>query len=254
MKHPYLYLWTLLLVGFAAMLALSAFGDLSVFGHRLSSLYKDEPTPVLERRDAPKQSAIASSKTQKADTLTSGTILFIGDSMVEGLSPRLAAYTNASGIKLYTLIWYGSTTVTWAESHRLRTLVERRKPDCVIICLGGNELFVRNASERRNCVKSILADADTVPTVWIGPPNWKPDTGINDAIEAEIGESRFFRSAGLTLQRKSDGAHPTAAASAVWMDSIVVWLSRRPLRPVVFNKPQRQYGKADNTAIITPDD
>ena len=43
------------------------------------------------------------------------TILFIGDSMVEGLSRRLGDYSAENGHTLYTVIWYSSSTERWGN-------------------------------------------------------------------------------------------------------------------------------------------
>ena len=48
-------------------------------------------------------------KTNELDT-TSKTILFIGDSMVECLFPRMSAYAKKNGHKFYAVIWYSATT------------------------------------------------------------------------------------------------------------------------------------------------
>ncbi|MDR1738077.1 MAG: hypothetical protein LBR66_04560, partial [Candidatus Symbiothrix sp.] len=55
----------------------------------------------------------------KADTAICDTarqrILFIGDSMLEGLGKRMKYYAGENGHELQYVIWYSSTTKTWAE-------------------------------------------------------------------------------------------------------------------------------------------
>ena len=69
------------------------------------------------------------------------------------------------------------------------------KPDFVFICLGGNELFIKDIKKKRTkYVQKMVADIGSTPFVWIGPPNWKEDTGINDMIHSVVGDERFFLS------------------------------------------------------------
>ena len=104
---------------------------------------------------------------------TAKTILFIGDSMLEGLGPRLAAYAEKNGHTLYTVIWYSSTSEVWGRSDKLRHYIDTIHPDYIFVCLGANELFVSDiATKRRGYVRKMIADIDTIPYVWIGPPNW----------------------------------------------------------------------------------
>ena len=77
------------------------------------------------------------------------TILFIGDSMLEGLGPRLAAYASHNGHTLYNVVWYSSTSEVWGRSDKLQSYIRRLHPTYVIVCLGANELFVPRIAERR---------------------------------------------------------------------------------------------------------
>lgn len=70
------------------------------------------------------------------------TILFIGDSMVEGLSRRLGDYAGENGHKLYSVIWYSSSTERWGTTHTLEHYIAKYKPTYILICLGSNELFL----------------------------------------------------------------------------------------------------------------
>ena len=54
--------------------------------------------------------------------------LFIGDSMVEGLSRRMGDYAKENGHTIYTVIWYSSTTEKWAETQTLEHFVDEYKP------------------------------------------------------------------------------------------------------------------------------
>ncbi len=46
-------------------------------------------------------------------------ILMLGDSMLDGLLPRLADYALENGHSVNAVIWYGSRTIDWARGSRL---------------------------------------------------------------------------------------------------------------------------------------
>ena len=119
------------------------------------------------------------------------TILFIGDSMVEGLSRRLGDYSAENGHTLYTVIWYSSSTERWGTTHTLEYYMHKYKPTYVIICLGSNELFVNDLENRAQYVREIVKKLGNTPFVWISPSDWNGDTGINDVIKENIGKEHF---------------------------------------------------------------
>lgn len=152
-------------------------------------------------------------------------VLIIGDSMLEGLAPRLGAYCKASGDTLYAAIWYSSTSELYGESKLMSDYIAKYHPDYIFLSLGGNELFVNNVADKRDkYVKSILAEIGDIPYLWIGPPNWKQDTGINELIRKNTPEGCFFRSESMEFERKRDGAHPTSESASAWMDSVIRWM------------------------------
>ena len=53
------------------------------------------------------------------------TILFFGDSMLEGLSRRFADYAVQNGHELYTVIWYSSSTQQGRKPTRCSTSCKR---------------------------------------------------------------------------------------------------------------------------------
>lgn len=250
MKWPYARLWALLATAFAVIMLLSTFDDLRIFGHQMA---KVKTSPEVSSQAV--RSVAVSEKNVAATDTCKYTLLFVGDSMLEGLSPRLAAYAEENGHSLYTVIWYGSTTEKWGATHKLRAYIEKFKPDYIVVCLGGNELFLRNVERSRAAmVDSIIADIGGLPFVWIGPPNWKPDTGINRLIAGKVGNGHFFLSSNLSLDRASDGAHPTREAAAVWMDSVAVWISTKSVCPMRLDVPHKRSAKPEKTIVLTPDD
>lgn len=152
-------------------------------------------------------------------------ILFIGDSMLEGLSLRLNDYAAQDNNYLMTVIWYASGTRHWGGTDSLAMLIKRYKPTYIFISCGGNELRSRNVEGLKPYIRNMVSTCGDIPFIWIGPPNWREDTGINNAIRDIVGEKRYFDSSHLKLARKEDHIHPTYTAAAYWMDSIARWAS-----------------------------
>ena len=59
---------------------------------------------------------------------------------------------------------------------------------------------------------------------WIGPPLWKPDTGIVAVLKDNMGSCKFYDSSPLKLPRVSDGIHPTDKGGADWADHFWTFL------------------------------
>lgn len=265
MDKNYISLWLLAATAFLFFLITSAFDMPGIAGYtpkssgmyeRIFGVRQESRTCDTLAVAVPDSAAVVVSEPFPVlcDT-TAQTILLVGDSMLEGLGPRLAAYAEENGHTLYTVIWYSSTSEVWGTSDRLRQYIGRLHPTYIFISLGANELFVRDiASKRDRHVKKILADIDSIPYLWIGPPNWKEDTGINDLIESNTPKGAFFRSEGMTFERASDGAHPTSASAAVWADSIVRWMPQHSLHPIRMEAPHKESGKAARIFIHAPDD
>ena len=180
------------------------------------------------------------------------TVLFIGDSMVEGLSRRMGDYASENGHRLYTVIWYSSSTESWGTTHTLEHYIARYRPTYVLICLGSNELFVNDLASRAQYVRNIVKKLDGIPFVWISPSDWNGDTGINDVIQENVGAGHFFDSRNLKLKRGRDHYHPTWAAAAYWMDTAARFIaSRQCANPLQLNKPNTHH-KATRTKLLQP--
>lgn len=258
----YAGLWTLLVVAFGIFVAISAFGPFNIFGHELkSSKIAETMTASPTEKDKAGNIRGASEritadtqpkKVVETDTVPK-TILFIGDSMLDGLYPRLAAYAKENGHTLYVVIWYSSTSEVWGHSDKLRNYIKKYNPDYIFVSLGANELFVKDIIEKRDrYVKNILADIGDIPYVWIGPPNWKSDTGINDLIAANAGPEHFFLTNGMKFPRMKDGAHPTHEAAIGWMDSVVRWMPGHSNHPIKMNKPKTKTARAKRVFVHQP--
>ena len=251
MKRTYFSFFALLLVAFMLFAGLSFFKDgiEESFGINTATFASDllsTPDDELEladvvTTDSVSGKAIATVERTPLDT-TKKNILFIGDSMLERLSPRIAAYAEENEHQMNTVIWYGSSTEVWATSGRAKECIQKYRPDYIIISLGGNELFVNDIIARRTkYVKQIVAEFADIPYVWIGPPNWKKDTGINKMIQSVVPKGNFYLSytPDQHYERAKDGAHPTPASAAKWADRICKWIVEESNNPIVLNLPQK---------------
>ena len=194
---------------------------------------------------------------EKKDTVvidtTSQKILIIGDSMLEGLSLRLRDYTAYNGHEINTVIWYSSTSEVYGKCDTLKYFIKTYKPTYVMLVLGANELFISDIKEKRKgYVDEIIKQMDTIPYVWVGPPNWKEDTGINELILEKVGEGKYYPSKNLTYQRASDGAHPTRESAVVWMDSIASWIRTSSNYRIKLEVPDKRYKISANTTLLQP--
>lgn len=266
----YISLWLLLLAAFGVVAWGSCYDKITLLGHDFKTAsITSELSRKPEKEASPRgefeklyQSLLAMQDSARAELrkpkfpapvdTTAKTILFFGDSMLEGLSPRLADYCKANGHTLYTVIWYSSTTEVWGRCDTLSTFIRQYNPDYIFACLGANELFIRDIKEKRKpLLEHILSEIGDRPLLWIGPPNWKEDTGINDMLAERLEEGTFFLTNGMKFDRKRDGAHPTSASAALWMDSVVRWMPQHCLHPIRLDMPQ-QKGRADKVILLQP--
>ena len=148
-------------------------------------------------------------------------ILLFGDSMVPVLAPRLADYCLENGHALFPAVWYGSTIIYWAWQDRLDQLLGELRPTVVIAALGSSELAVREVGECEPYVAAIVRKVGGRKLYWIGPPNWRDDTGVNALLARVLGPSRFFRSDRIELEHRADNIHPTAKTGDKWVNTFV---------------------------------
>lgn len=184
----------------------------------------------------------------KTDSLPQSLFIF-GDSMTFNLALRLAQYAKQNGHTIHSVNWDSSNTKIWAEHDTLAYYIEKYRPTQIFISLGSNELYYKDPETRAPYVKKILEIIDTIPYVWIGPPNWKEDTGINDMLQRICKKRSFFRSAGMQFKRKKDNIHPTRESSAMWVDSIMRWLPESS-HPFVADMPSDSIGKSNPNIVF----
>ncbi|MBR4828268.1 MAG: hypothetical protein IKZ92_00480 [Muribaculaceae bacterium] len=263
MNKSYWGLWSLLFAALALFVALSYWQDgINVGGLNIKTAsFARDFGSASDVGDKVKQDTSGTTKDSKADAdscrapmdTTAKTILFFGDSMLEGLAPRLAAYCDKNGHKLIEVIWYSSSTLCWGESSRLTELINKYHPDYIFVCLGANELYVPDIKRaRRPYLKKILAEIGDIPYVWIGPPNWDKDTGINDMLAQELGKGRFYLSANDEFERSRDGAHPKRSSAYKWMDRVVKWMETDCAHPIRLARPAKGSSRATHIVIYQP--
>lgn len=251
----------MLTVAFAIFFVASAFGEISLGSMKLENagIY-DALTYRKAVEEVPTEAAdsCAMADTLRieepkfiVDTLPQR-ILFVGDSMLESLSPRVAAYAKHNGHVLNTVIWYGSTTKSWGTSQKMAEYIAQYNPTFIIVSLGGNEMFVRDIKKRHlEPLKNILSQIGNIPYQWIAPPNWKPDTGINELLAENIPADRLFVSKDLKIARTSDKIHPTRIAACGWFDIIAEWMAENQSYRIKLEKPDYQTAKP-NTLVALP--
>ena len=265
MNKHYWGLWALLATALAFFAVLSFWPDgirvggvdlkTTSFGRTLTGMVASDDVPAADTLDA--NGRLPNGRHPKGwrapmDT-TAKTILFIGDSMLEGLGERLAAYCGKSGHTLIEVIWYSSSTLCWGETGRLTELMEKYHPNYIMVCLGANELYVPDIKNaRRPHLKKILSEIGDLPYLWIGPPNWDEDTGINDLLAQEVDEGCFYLSAKDKFDRSRDGAHPTRASAHQWMDRVIKWLGTTGAYPIRLDYPGEGIRRANRIVVYQP--
>lgn len=257
-KAPYRGLWMILSLSLIIFLAYS-FSDIDISignWHPKKAPFK-EKLLASEKTDSLSSSlpeGIASEiemltrNPLETDTMPQS-ILLIGDSMTLNLAYRLSKYAKQNGHDFHAVNWDSSNTRIWSASDTLAHFIKEFDATYVFVSLGSNELYLKNPDSRRPDVKKILGMIGELPYVWIGPPNWKEDYGINDMIESECRPGSFFRSAGMEFKRKKDKVHPTRDASALWIDSIMRWMPKSA-HPILAEMPSDSIGKVNPNVIF----
>lgn len=270
MNKHYWGLWAILATALLLFVALSfktdgfRVGNLEIktasFAQNAKDRLTDPDTTVAAKKSKKDKKGKRRGEAVQADTTwrapmdtTAKTILFFGDSMLEGLAERLATYCHKNGHTLVEVIWYSSSTKIWADSERVSKLINKYHPNYIFVCLGANELYVPNIkTTRKPHLKKILAAIGNIPYVWIGPPNWDKDTGINDLLAENLKEGCFYFSANDRFTRSRDGAHPTRASAHLWMDRVVKWMDTKCANPIRLNYPGEGIRRADRIVIYQP--
>jgi lysophospholipase L1-like esterase len=166
--------------------------------------------------------------------LTGKTVLHVGDSMVGGnwgLTRALDQRFTAEGARFIRDFKVSESIVSYDHSPKLKSLIEKHRPDIVIITLGTNDVFVPYPASMVGNVQNIVKRVGSRECYWMGPPTWKPDTGIVQVLKDNVAPCKFFDSSGLKLQRGGDGIHPTDRGGADWATSFWSYFRGTPPAP-----------------------
>lgn len=248
MKSHYSGLWLIVAVSLIGFLVISFVDDISVGGWTIKKAPFSEN--LLAKEDSVDRNSdlfadsLAGKVIEAKTDSVPKSILIFGDSMTLNLALRLAQYAKQNGHTLHSVNWDSSNTKIWADCDTLRHFIREFDVDYVFISLGSNELYFKNPESRLPYIKKVLEMIDTIPYVWIGPPNWQKDSGINDLLERTCRSGSFFRTDGMELARKKDHIHPTRAASALWVDSIMRWMPKSA-HPILADSPSDSIGRAN---------
>lgn len=260
MKSNYTGLWLLLATAMVVVILIAFADDINIGKWTIKKAPYRE-TLLRDTSEEEREKAIADSLrevrkeleterlTQAVVDSTPQSILLIGDSMTMNLALRLAQYAKHNGHTMHAVNWDSSSTVKWGKSDHLKDYIHEFGATYVFISLGANELYLKNPKTHQQYVEMILDQIGDLPYVWIGPPNWKEDFGVNDMLEEVCKPGSFFRSAGMKFARKKDGIHPTREASAFWIDSIARWMPKSG-HPILLDTPSDSVGKGNPNLIF----
>ena len=171
---------------------------------------------------APSSSAVAAKPAPKLLDIGQGTrVLVFGDSFVAaGFQQRLAKLVEARGGVFFADSWTSSSTSSWDKASRLAALLQKAKPDVVIVALGANEVFMPSPEALSGHVKNIVARLGDRACVWSSPPLWKGETGIVKVERENSAPCSFFDPGVVAIPKGKDGIHPTMQGGEIWADAL----------------------------------
>ncbi len=157
-------------------------------------------------------------------------LLFVGDSMAEGLTKHLNAMATEQRVPYLALTKSGTRIDQWAQSVRLDEAIASLQPTLVMIALGTNDAYTNYTPEQiAGHVAALLSKIpEGVDVLWIGAPalpatynGRHPDAEILTAIQGSV--PYYFASHELEIPRGPDGLHATAEGYAGWAGAIWSW-------------------------------
>ncbi|MEO6419575.1 MAG: SGNH/GDSL hydrolase family protein [Polyangiaceae bacterium] len=152
-------------------------------------------------------------------------VLHLGDSMVGfrgGLTLALEHRFQDGGTRFYSSSITSAGIASFDESDHMEKLLARLNPEMVIISLGMNNVTYPHPEVLRHNIVSIVKKIAPRDCFWIGPPSWKPDAALVKVLAESTAPCTFFDSTDLTLERQTDGVHPTERGGETWAEAF--WL------------------------------
>lgn len=178
-------------------------------------------------------------------------ILLTGDSMGDLLFFPLRTLRKKNGFQITYKPDYGSKISKWAKTKRLVTYIKKYRPDLVIFTMGSNEILWLVKQQKIKNIHKIKKHLKGTEFVWVGPPNWQKDWGLDSAIHTNIGKSNYFVSKCFNFKRNPDGAHPTAHEGKIWTDTLMRWINQNPIYTFKFKhlppRPALEFQRICNT-------
>jgi acyl-CoA thioesterase-1 len=144
----------------------------------------------------------------------------------QGLTRALEQRFSSEGARFIRDYKVSESIVSYDHSPKLKELVAKHHPDIVLITLGTNDVFVPYPASMAGNVQNIVKRVGARECYWLGPPTWKPDTGIVQVLRENVAPCKFYDASSLKLQRAGDGIHPTDRGGADWATSF--WAFFRP--------------------------
>lgn len=184
--------------------------------------------------DAGVDAAAPSQLVLPAAELDGKVVLHAGDSMVgglAGLTRALGATMKEHGLKAYrTDSWVSANLSMFHQQKRFGELLQKNKPDVVILTLGANDVFSPAPDKLAPHVRAIVAKIGERPCLWVSPPAFPAPAHIKDGPERiarfvamlkdNAAPCKFFDSTQVDMARARDRIHPTDAGGASWAASV----------------------------------
>lgn len=151
-------------------------------------------------------------------------VLFVGDSHMEALGPRLVRSFPGS----HYIAHRGKGVAAYLDAGWLEQAVAQYRPSLVVIELGGNDGFNRDVSRYRSQAATLAAQAQRAGArvLWVGPPYSKQgDVQSRHAWASTVARSLpfpFFDSMRVTTAyHRDDGVHFSPHGYDVWAAEVV---------------------------------
>lgn len=187
---------------------------------------KPEPSPAPDAAaPAPKaaESALApeppTAKPPRAPKKYTS-VLHTGDSMVGGgLARALRPMFEADGTKYHRDVIESGTIHEFSQTDHLPKLIERYKPDLVLLTLGANHVphSIDPDKELGPYLPKLLKRVADIDCYWIAPPIWKPSQAkFNQWLSEHVAPCRFYDGSRLDIPRRPDKIHPNEKGGEVW--------------------------------------
>jgi len=156
-------------------------------------------------------------------------VLHVGDSMADALGKSLKRELEKRGVRNYLEAKEATYIPEWAGfKMELDLHIARRKPDLVIVTLGGNEVKMPDPTQRIDAIQRLVKKIGDRPCLWIAAPLWPglTSTGILDVIRDHCAPCIYVDTNVLIpdLERLKDKVHPTIPERRRWAKTMVRWL------------------------------